>query len=157
MSIVTYWADCCIRVCQKTKSGHIMTARPSGVLSRCTLPKNISLLTIGSKSSLPKAIWFYKGFCKKSLTKCQKFSYLPFLGWKYLKFQFWKSFLISTNQDGSFDTHIGIVTYIYVIIHISWYVIKWHKMAILWHILTYGILYMTYAIWQDGYQKNRLD
>ena len=95
---------------KKTKSGHIMTARPSGVLSRYTLPKNISLLTIGSKSTLPKATQIYKGFCEKSLTKCQKFSYLPFLGWKYLKFQFWKSFLISTNQDGSFDTHIGIVT-----------------------------------------------
>ena len=67
---------------KKTKSGLIMTARPSGVLSRCTMPKNISLLTIGSKSTLPKAIQFYKGFCEKSLTKCQNLSLFQFQGRK---------------------------------------------------------------------------
>ena len=41
---------------KKTKRCHIMTALPSGVLSRYTLPKKILLLTIGSKSTLPKAI-----------------------------------------------------------------------------------------------------
>ena len=136
-----------------------MTARPSGVLSRCTLPKSISLLTIRSKSTLPKAIQIYKWFCQKSLTKCQKISFLRFLGWKYPKFQFRESFLNSTNQDGSFDNHIGSVTYIYVIIHMSWYVIKWHKMAIydiFWH-MAFCTWHMKYEIWQDGYQKNRLD
>ena len=46
----------CVGCVKKTKSGQIMTAHPSGVLSRCTLPKNISLLTISSKSTLPKSI-----------------------------------------------------------------------------------------------------
>ena len=85
-----------------------MTAHPSGVLSKCKLPKNTVILTIGSKSILPKAIWFKKDFvknppcpkqfkftkdlAKRSLTKCYKFSYLQFLGWKYLEFDFWESF-----------------------------------------------------------------
>ena len=52
---------------------------------------------------------------------------LEYKGGKIQKFQFCGSYLISTNQDGSFDTHLAILQPLCTKCHLSKYVINFPK------------------------------